>query len=474
MSNAGFRGFAARVLAVCAFSACGPPAQPPVVLFVIDTLRADRVGVYGYERPTTPRLDALAAEGVVFDHAYAPAPWTLPSVVSLMTSTFPCQHGVVVDGQQLSTALPTLAERMREAGWTTGSLHANAYAGAPSGLDRGFGSSELVPHADGAAVDAWLEAAPPGPFFLYLHNVEPHDAYVAPPSLLRRFGRVASGERDRVNRLLRQLRQLTRVDFDAGRPPGTTDNRQEQRALMVRIRSLAPHLIALYDADVRLADQRLGSVIDALERRGLWAGVLFVVVSDHGEEFGEHGGYQHDQSVYEELVRVPMIMRFPRAEFGGRRVAQVASLVDVLPTLADYLGRPELAEGSRGRSLMPWVRGAEPGADTLVPAMRINRKKHFGPFEELRGDLNVVVRSGSWKGIWNADTDSFELYDLARDARERRNLASEHEVVARALRGEAESWLAACRGLAEASPPLAADSLDAAARERLRALGYAN
>ena len=349
MGSAGFRASAAAVLAVFVLLAhgCGPPAAPPVVLFVIDTLRADRVGAYGYERRTTPRLDALAAEGVVFEQAYAPAPWTLPSVVSLMTSTFPCEHGVVVDGQQLNPARATLAERLRDAGWSTGSLHANAYAGRASGLERGFGHSELLPHADGEAVDAWLDSIPGGPFFLYLHNVEPHDAYVASTDMVARFGAVTPGDRSRINRLLRSYRQLTRVDFDAGRAPGTTDNSAEQRSIMTQIRSLSGKLGILYDADVRLADVRLGSVVDALQARGMWDEVLFIVTSDHGEEFSEHGGFQHDQSVYEELIRVPLVIRFPGGEFGGTRVAGAASLVDVLPTLASRCGSRWLAWRSR-------------------------------------------------------------------------------------------------------------------------------
>jgi arylsulfatase A-like enzyme len=458
-------------LVALALAACGEPRPPSVVLFVVDTLRADRVGAYGYKAPTTPRIDAVARESVVFDQAYATAPWTLPSVVSLMTSTYACEHGVTVDGLALSPDVPTLAERLARAGYATASLHANAYAGRISGLDRGFAVSELLPYVEGREVDAWLDVVGDRPFFLYVHNVEPHDAYIAPPEVVRRFGRVSASERARVNRLLGRYRRLTRVDFEAGRAPGTTDNTASQRAAIARLRALARPHAALYDGDVNLADQRLGSIVDVLKRRGVWDSALFVLVSDHGEEFGEHGGLQHDQSLYEELVRVPLVLRLPRGEAAGKRVSEVVSLVDVAPTILDLVGLP--AEGTRGRSLLPLVDGASRGEEVgEVVSVRINRKKFFRPFREQRGDLNVAVRDGSWKGVWNAELDRFELFDLASDPGERRDLSVEQPERARAMAEDARSWLAACRARGEKARPHPAGELDQAERQRLRALGY--
>jgi arylsulfatase A-like enzyme len=443
------------------------------VLFLIDTLRADRVGAYGHSRATTPNIDALAAEGVVFESAYAPAPWTLPSVVSLMTSTFPCEHGVVVDGLQPSAALEPLAERLSAAGYATASFYANEYAGPGSGLTRGFASATYVDAADGETVGPFLDAVASRPFFLYVHNAEPHDPYTADRETVRRFAPVGARQRDEANQTLVRYRRLTGADFEAGRPPGATDNSAEQRKALAALRRLAPALSGLYDGDVALADQHFGSVRRALEQRGLWDAALVVLLSDHGEEFGEHGGFQHDQSVYEELVRVPLIVRFPGGRHAGGRVGVPVSLVDVVPTLAEVLGRPGLARGSRGRSLLPLARGQEVAPDgARATALRDNRKKYFRPFARLRGDLNVVVREGGWKGIWNAERKRLELYDLTSDARERRDVSALQPERAARLQGVAEEWLRHCRQQGARAPAAPGPALDAEGRARLRALGY--
>jgi arylsulfatase A-like enzyme len=418
-------------------------------------------------------MDAVAAEGVLFENAYAPAPWTLPSLVSLMTSSFPCEHGVVVDGLQLSPAVRPLAERLRDAGYATASYFANAYAGPTSGMTRGFESSAYVNFADGQRIAPLLDALGDHRFFLFLHNVEPHDPYTAPRETVSRFGPVSAREHDRANELLLHYRQLTRADIAAGRVPGTRDNTAEQREAMAELRRLSRALSALYDGDVALADERLGSVRRALEARGLWDDTLFILLSDHGEEFSEHGGFQHDQSVYEELVHVPLVVRFPGGRFGGRRVRQSVSLVDVVPTLADFLGRPELASGGRGRSLMPQVRGAQPadGAAAVV-SLRDNRKKYFRPFKRIRGDLNVALREGTWKAIWNAEPGRLELYDLARDPREKQDRAQEEPERSRRLQAAAEGWLEECRRAGAAHPAVPSGKLREEDRNALRALGY--
>jgi arylsulfatase A-like enzyme len=470
--------------------ACGDPRPPSVVLFVIDTLRADRVGAYGYGAPTTPQIDALARESVLFEQAYAPAPWTLPSVVSLLTSTYACEHGVTVDGLALHPDIPTLAERLADAGYATASFHANAYAGSVSGLDRGFAVSELLPYTEGDQVEAWLDRVGERPFFLYVHNVEPHDAYIAPFETVQRFGSVSEGERARVNKLLNRFRRLTRADFEQGQLPGATDNTGTQRAVLSRMRSLGPALSALYDGDIHLADERLGSVVAALERRGVWDDAIFVLVSDHGEELMDHGGLQHDQSVYEELIRVPLILRLPAGEAAGTRIPQVVSLVDVAPTILDRVGLPTgglpgrsgglpgrsgglsgQSGGLSGESLLPLIAGGRQ-SEGGIASVRINRKKYFRPFRERRGDVNVALRDGSWKGIWNAEPARIELFDLASDAGELRDVSIEHPERAQAMAGEARRWLAACRERSRQVPPRPAGEIGEAERDRLRALGY--
>ena len=472
-------GPAALAVAALAAAACGgdaTPEAPPVnvVVYLVDTLRADRLGVYGYPKPTTPALDRLAKDAVVFENAYAPAPWTLPSVVSLMTPTWPCEHGVVLDGDRVADSLVPLAARLQQAGYATGAFLANAFAGEMSGLDRGFDHSESVLGRWTWTPRAWLEERGDEPFFLYVHQVETHDPYFAPPRIRALFGYVPPATRVELRDALRSLRRLTRFDFDRGLAPGTTDNTEAQRAQMRAVAAHADSLALAYDAAARFADRRLALTLRALEDLGLWDRTLFVFLSDHGEEFGEHGGWQHDHSVYEELVRSPLVVRFPGNEFGGRRVREPVSLVDVGPTILDQLERPGLAEPIRGRSLLPAIRGErDPGPDgPQVRALRINRKKYFRPFDETRGDVNLVVRDGRWKGIWNAEPDFLELYDLEADPGETRDVGAAHpERVAR-LRGFARQWLSDCRARATPAVRAREEGPGEAAIGELRALGY--
>jgi len=421
-----------------------------VVLFLIDTLRADHVGAYGYPQPTTPNIDALARQGVVFENAHAPAPWTLPSLPSIHTSTFPCEHGVVSDGHKISPDLPTLAERFQRLGYYTVSLWVNNWAGPATNMHRGFDVCEN-PNPRGGFVDGRqvvqaLQKRPGTPFFLSVHNLEPHNPHRARPEYIRLFGNVASETRRRLGALLRgRYNELLRADFDRKQPLGTTDNTTEQDALLAEVHSLLGEHLILYDAVVREADKRVGSVVAALRELGVWDETLFIVLSDHGEEFNDHGAYLHSQSVYQELAHVPLVLRFPRNEFAGRRIPDVISLIDVLPTIFDYLGRPDLIGPARGQTLLPLVRGQHRPADEwVVTTVRMNYKKYYRPWARTRGQMNVAARRGNWKGIWNDELKSVELYDLSADPGEKSNLAAARPDLAQAVRQTLEPWFAAC------------------------------
>jgi arylsulfatase A-like enzyme len=442
------------------------PAEPPatvpegwseqanVVVFLIDSLRADRLGLYGYDqRPTSPRIDALAREAVVFEQAYGPAPWTLPAVASLMTSTFPCEHRVLNDHRWLVDALVPLPERLKRLDYTTLGLFASVYSGPHYRIGRGY--DELAPSLDndGEKVRRLLEQHPGTPFFLYIHNTEPQLPYRFAPAHTDGFPDIPEKTRQEIHRHCRAYRRLSQVDFKAKRERGTTDNTEKQAEHLTALRALQDDYSALYDAAVRLADTRVGSVIDVLKERGLWDNTLFIVLSDHGEEFDEHGGWLHGQSAYEELLRVPLIIHFPQGQHAGQRVQSVVSLVDVLPTILDCLRAPDFAQAARGRSLMPLVRGELPDKtdDFVVPAIRINRKEYYRPWNESRGDINVVVRRGSWKAIWNREPNTLELYDLSKDPREQQDVSEANAALALAMRAFARAWFEACR--ADAVPP---------------------
>jgi arylsulfatase A-like enzyme len=230
----------------------------------------------------------------------------------------------------------------------------------------------------------------------------------------------------------------------------------------------------LYDAAVRKADDRMGSVIDALKQRGEWDNTLFILLSDHGEEMYDHGGWSHDQSVYEEMVRVPLIVKFPRNQYAGTRVREVVSLVDVMPTVLDVIGQADRPTEARGASLRPLIErpGRQPAGAMVVPSMRHNVMSTYPYWQERIGDLNVVVRQDEWKAIWNVEKTSTELYDLSTDPHEQHNVAAEHPERAEAMRQAAEQWHAACDNRAAALPNVQANELDEETIRRLRTLGY--
>ncbi len=452
----------------------GSGDRPNVVIMLVDTLRVDRLGAYGCDKPTSPNIDGLAKQGVVFESCNSTAPWTLPSVVSMHSSTFPCEHRVLKDGQRLSSSIKTLAERFKESGYATASFHANPYAGRMSGLDRGFDFSKGMPFVNGATVEQWLATSPGSPFFLNIHNIEPHNPYDVAKQFIEPFGQAGQAEKQSTMDRYLNFRKLTRVDFENNRPLGTTDNTAEQLAALKMLDDYKPTIDLLYDAAVLKADFRVGQVLTTLVKKGLWDNTLFVLVSDHGEELGDHGGWMHDQSVYQELIHVPLIVRFPGNRFAGQRVKQTVSLVDLAPTLLAVIGQRDRVEGMRGQSMLPLVAGRSnaDAEEMRVTSMRINRKKYYKPYKEGRGDLNVVVRKGSYKGIWNVETKSFELYNLAADPKESAELAQKQPELVDEMQQFARAWLTECGQSAPKTPSGSIDSMDNETLKALRSLGY--
>ena len=453
-----------------------PAPQINVVMVLVDALRADRMSLYGNDRPTTPNLAAVAKEAVVFDQAHAPAPWTLPSVPSLFTSTFPCEHGVIEDGQRLGPGLITLAERLQRVGYQTAQFIGNGYAGATTGVDRGFEVSERGNGFAGSDLTPWFGQRSDRPFFLYVHNMEPHRPTRTPRRIVTLFGDVERTARRRIAQLCAEYRALVRADWSAGRAPGATDNSPLQDGVLTRLRGYLERHVLLYDAAVRWADEQAGSVVEELKRQGVWEDALFLLLADHGEEFNDHGAYLHSQSVYQELTRVPLLIRFPRGEFGGQRVRHNVSLIDVLPTIFDYLGRPDLAFEARGRSLMPIVRGEQPydPQELRVTTVRINTKRYYKPWAETRGNINVALRMGDFKGVYNVDLDRLELYDLASDPGETHDLAAapEHAETARRMHDYAAEWYQQCAASRKETLGGGLKSLDPQTLRELAKLGY--
>ncbi|HEX2162457.1 MAG TPA: sulfatase [Thermoanaerobaculia bacterium] len=433
---------AGLVAGAALLAACGgpPPAADTLVLVSIDTLRPDRLGCYGGSRPTSPRLDALCAESVVFEQAIAAAPSTLPSHATLLTGLSPLRHGASMSRRRaLPAEIETVAERLAAAGFRTASFNDGGQVDARWGLDQGFEvyrsfeSDLLAPIVDAGL--AWLDevraADPDGRVFLFLHTYQVHHPY-----------------RPRA----RDLAALGAAPYDGALGP-TVGYRELLRINRQRLLP-APEDLAFiddaYDAEIRDMDRALGRLLDGLAERGLGRRLALVFTSDHGEEMGEHGWWGwHSHTLYDELLRVPLVVRRPGGRSGGTRIAYQARGVDVAPTLLALAGL-EAPPGLDGTDLLALVEGGEPAATRFAVA-------------EIDGGAARALRSRRWK-LYGDD-----LYDLVADPAERYDVAGRRPDVAGALADRLARAVAESR---EAAPGEAPVTLDPEAVERLRALGY--
>jgi arylsulfatase A-like enzyme len=437
-----------------------PRAPLHVVLVSIDTLRADRLGVYGHDRATSPRIDRLAAEGVVFERAYSHAPKTAPSHMSLMTGVHPDVHGVVnFTGRldvQLNPRVPTLAEILRSAGYRTAAVTGGGNVDRDLGFGRGFESYEQS-DGDAAAIfgraidrlDALAATRADGtrsPFFLFVHTFQVHDPYLPPAAYRALFA--DPGYAGRIVGDAERLGALAGSDWGAR-------HRAFWAGVDARSSADLRHLHDLYDACIRFTDDELGRLLDRIDALGLAAGTLVVVLSDHGEEFLEHGRFGHD-ALFEELLRVPLVARVPDSEGRLRRgrVREVVRLVDVLPTVLELVGLP--APGHvEGRTLVPLLKG-----DAEAPRFLFAQDREKGTDALVAGGWKLVAER------WNE-----VLFDLARDPAEQRPLAG-REGLRESLRATLEEFAARALRWHALAPPGRAGPLEAGTRQRLEALGY--
>ncbi len=432
--------------------ACGDE-RPNLVLVSLDTLRADRLSYYGRtQRATTPLLDELARESVVFEDCLASSTLTGPSHLSLFTGQFAERHGLRENGPRVEPPY-TLASLLAEAGYRTAGFTGGGFLRESFGLAHGFetyrargGPKALFKRTFATSLPfalEWLAEPRAGPFFLFLHGYDPHCPYEAPPGPLGRLARVDPPPFDPSGRC-----------GEADYVPLLAEGRFGERELL--------YLEDLYDALVLGADQSLAPFVAKLRESDLLDRSIFVFTSDHGEGLGEHGWIGHGR-LWDEQARVPLFIRFPDGRH-ARRIAEPVASVDLLPTLLDALGVP-LPAGVQGESLMPLVRGV--------------------PFEPRRprvvtvGDESTVRFDARFKIAFRAEGQVVDrqVFDLASDPGERDDL---HDTAAGRAHFEAiYARYAAWR--AEQAPEdarfasaTARGELSAEARAELSALGYAD
>ena len=421
-----------------------------VLLYVIDTLRADHLGCYGYGRPTSPQLDALARDSALFTDAFAQASWTRSATASILTGRYPQAHGATTLRSGLRPGIATLAELLQEHGYRTGAFVTSVNVAPQWGFQRGFetyrylAEDENSPtvHVGSDVLNAhaleWLTTDQRRPFFLYLHATDPHSPYRPPPPWAERLADGVALPPERLDAALLNFRQ-----HDIGPTP------DEVRALT-----------AAYDGEVAFTDENLGHLLAELRRLGLYDRTLILVIADHGEEFADHGGLEHGRTLYEEMLHVPLIVRAPGAPAGTRVAARVQQ-IDVVPTILDYLSIPGPAD-LPGRSLLPGIAGAQLDPVDAFAETALGRRQV----------LDAVVM-GDWKVIRRRTTsaETVEAYDLGADPGERGDRGMQRPVLLGYARQALAAWATAAT--TDTSPAIESPP-DPALMERLRALGYAD
>lgn len=439
-----------------------------VVLICIDTLRADAVSALGAGAEKTPNLDALAREALVFTNAVSPAPWTLPAMASILTGTSPAVHGARSPFDSLDEALPTLAERLEHAGYLTAAIGHNPFFRRKFGFSQGFHEYDVSPRlhlgssfgskilrrllplhfAETAGTEdltrlaiEWLHRNRERDFFLWLHYYDPHDPY-SPPARYQPPTEPPSG----------LGRQFSRAqDIRSGNFVPSSAQRAWSREL--------------YEGEVRYVDENVGKLIGALRELALYEDALIILVSDHGEEFWEHGGYEHGHTLYSEVIRVPWLVKLPGAARKGP-IAETVSTGSVTPLVLDLCGIAYDPEALTFRAPPPFRDGQAggPGSEPVGSTALL----YFEDRQAIDFDGMRYIR-------WLMSGRE-ELYDLARDPGERSSIVASSPAQIRKARNLLAGMEASSRALRRryGLPEDHETEPDRNRGEELRSLGYVN
>jgi arylsulfatase A-like enzyme len=437
--------------------------RPNILLITIDTLRADHLRAYGYARPTSPNIDRLAREGVLFRRAISQWPITSPSFASMMSSTYGHTNGLIrTTAQRMPDRFLTIAELLKAGGYSTWAAVGNVNLARVFNFDQGFDTyrevwrvrnqwrTEQITHE---GLDLLDQASKSRPFFLWLHYFDPHARYEPPAP----FNGMFVGDAHYDPRRRAPLHAEKHQDV-GGIPAVSTLGREDRIA----------YYVAQYDAEIRYVDYQVGLLLQALRARGLEGKTLVVLTADHGESLGDHNYFfDHGRFPYDDCLHVPLILRGPGSGAAGRTIASPVQLIDLMPTLLDAAGLPPYPE-AEGKDLR-----------RLLAGDRVGGPRWDYAFSEsgFAQDYQRTITSERYKLVYVPDAQDrglmkgseLELYDLAKDPGETRNLIHQHPEVAAPLKQQLGRWLEAAGPGADAPEEV---RIDARAEEQLRSLGY--
>jgi arylsulfatase A-like enzyme len=463
----------------------GPTASTTprgVILIHADTLRPDHLGVYGHQRDTAPFLAKIAKEGAMFRHAFAQAGWTKVSTPSFMTGLYPTAHGVKGIPDRLPAAATTMAEAYRAAGYATVSYSSVAFTGQGTNLHQGYeelhertsvetgryNSKTAREFVDRAS--SFLAQHRDTPFFMYLHVFDPHSPFEPRRPWDAMWADVAKREEH-----LQQLEAMRKVITNSFMRDRGMATRDEMVKAGVDPAAYLAYEKDWYDGSIRGLDAEVGRLFERLRSLRLDRDVAVVFLADHGEEFQEHGRMWHGQSVYGEMMHVPLVVRWPAGLEGGRVIDEPVQLVDVMPTLMDLSGLDQ-PKGVQGQSLLPLLRPGANGGSAWKRRPVILEKLPMNETEYPEKAESYAIIDGQWKLIHNKvrapETPEFELYEFPKDRLDTNNVAAAHPDVVQRLAKALNGWqtmtvAARLKPDAETAKTLSADEL-----QRLRSLGY--
>jgi len=424
-----------------------------IIILSVDTLRQDVLGCYGSRAGLTPAIDGLAEDGIVFENAFSPSPWTLPAFGTLFTGLYPGVHGggkilpheEMEDARPVSGKLTYLAEILSGAGYDTVAFYTNSWLSPHQNMDHGFETYVRLDVEDLAPQNIFLpsraflylyrtirkDLRPPGfqlngpqqewisfyhdgPFFLWVHFLDPHLPYKLHPELENFYKGLSGSEKD--------LSENTNIKELAGLKKSS----RPRRAGLYR----------LYEGEVKYTDLRLAKLIKLLKKSGLYEDSLIIFLSDHGEEFWDHDGFEHGHTHYNELVRVPLIIKLPGNRHAGKRIDANTGIVDIAPTVVDHAGI-DYRGTMQGTSLMPLIAGQMEKTESAY----FSQFMLYGPDKQavINGRRKLVLRKGK----------PLLYFDLDNDPHEKNNLLKTDPERAKPLFEKYKSWSQSCREIKE-------------------------
>jgi len=444
--------------------------QANVIFILIDTLRPDHLGCYGYSRNTSPNIDGLANQGILFKNTIAQAPWTKPSVASFFTSTLPSTHGVTWRGRNetLPKSMLTLAEVLKQNGYRTAAFSDNPHITRSNGFDQGFDTfvenySFLKGNAEPLTnkMLTWLRENAQEKHFIYIHYLDPHDPYQAPGTYRDMFLNkkeidvsktvkrgntyVLNGESHLDRRMKEKLKSIHPQDYPLPTP------------LHISKKELN-YLIGLYDGEIRYVDYQVGRIISVLKELKTYDKTTIIISSDHGEEFLEHGMFRHGYHLYDEIIKVPLIIISPHFNKTPLEIKTPVNLIDLMPTLLDLLNLP-FPGSMQGKSIIPLI----------------NQGKKAEPLSisetSWKGARAQSVSLSEWKHINDIRNERIELYNLGEDSGEKNNLYLKEDEKAEKLSHLLSNIISKAQPVTEKSKDKG-KQLEKKQLDKLESLGY--